>query len=130
MANDLITKRSRLRAVAPKGFQGEHELDPSGICGAALEKGISVCNSKLEFLDALPPEQIDENSLYKVANALSGLTRANIEARRFEMERAGAIKIAFELLKTELRNHMKSNPELCEQLLAEAYTVSAKLEEE
>lgn len=130
MANDLITKRSRLRAVAPKGFQGEHELDPSGIGESALKKGISVCNSKLKFLDGLSPEQIDENSLYKVANALSGLTRATIESRRFEMERAGAIKIAFELLKTELRNHMKSNPELCEQLLAEAHTVSVKLEEE
>lgn len=129
MANDLITKRSRLRAVAPKGFQGEHELDPSGIGESALEKGISVCNSKLNFLDGLPPEQVDENSLYKVANALSGLTRAAIESRRFEMERAGAIKIAFELLKCELRNHMKSKPELCEQLLAEAHTVSVKLEE-
>lgn len=126
---ELQTKRGRLRAVAPKGLQGEHELDPSGIGESALEKGISVCNSKLSFLNGLPPEQIDENSLYKISNALSGLIRATIEARRFEMERAGAIKIAFELLKTELRNHMKSNPELCSQLLAEANTVAVKLEQ-
>lgn len=129
MSGELVSKRARLRAVVPKGFKGEHELDPSGIGESALEKGISVCNSKLSFLNGLPPEQIDENSLYKISNALSGLIRASIEARRFEMERAGAIKIAFELLKTELRNHMKSNPELCQELLVEANSVAQRLEQ-
>lgn len=128
MANDLVTKRSRLRAVAPKGFQGEHELDPSGIGESALEKGISVCHSKLSFLNGLPPEQIDENSLYKISNALSGLIRATIEARRFEMERAGAIKIAHELLTAQVREQLKGNPETVQAVLTEVATAKEKLD--
>lgn len=128
MGGELVSKRAKLRAVVPKGSRNMIQNE-SPISEAALDVGISVAESKLRYLAGLPPQEIDPNELYKISNALSGLTRAAIESRRFELERSGAIILAFELLKTELRNHLRGNPELCEQLQAEAYTAALKLEE-
>lgn len=128
MAGELVSKRAKLRAVVPKGNRSLIQSE-SPISETALETGISVAESKLRYMASLPPEQIDENSLYKVANALSGLTRAAIESRRFELEKNGAIIIAFGLLKEELRNHLRGNPELCQLLEAEAHTAAVKLED-
>ena len=129
MGGELVSKRAKLRAVIPKGSGNLVQDDPDPTSKTALETGIGVAESKLRYLASLPPEAIDENSLYKVSNALSGLVRGLIELKRFELEKNGAIILAFELLKTELRNHLRGNPELCEQLQAEAYTASLKLEE-
>ena len=128
MAGELISKRGKLRAVSAKAIGNDFGTqDPAS--ENALTTGISVAQSKLEYLAGLSPEQIDENSLYKVSNALSGLVRGLIELRRFQMEKNGAIVLALELLKGEIRNHMRGNPELCEQLLADAHTAALKLEE-
>ena len=128
MGGELQTKRSRLRAVAPKGNHGNTEPNHDTASENALTTGIIVAQSKLQYLAGLSPETIDENSLYKVSNALSGLVRGLIELRRFEMERAGAIVIAHKLLVEKVQNHLRANPELAGELQKEITAAVIELE--
>lgn len=129
MANDLVTKRSRLRAVAPKAVPGIEDQNPNPISKTALEAGVALCETKLFYLSQLPPEQVDPNEVYKLSNALSGLTRALIEAHRFQLEKLGAIKIAHELLTAQVREQLKGNPETVQAVLTEVATAKEKLEQ-
>ena len=126
MPGELQTKRSRLRAVAPKGNPEDNDQSP--IAETALESGIQVCDAKLNFMAGLPPQEVDPNELYKISNALSGLTRAIIETRRFELELQGSIRIAHELLTEMIREELKGRPELIEEILKVTSTAVLKLE--
>ena len=125
----LQTKRGRLQAVAAKGSNEDIANNREPINAAALVLAVDVCKSKLEFLASLPPQEVDANELYKIGNCLAGLTRATVETRRFQLELAGAIKLAADLLKGEIRTQLLSEPELVQGLKQQVDTAVLKLEQ-
>ena len=125
MPNELQTKAQRLRAVGRKG--NDDELEP--INKSALEIAVGVCEAKLMFLSQQPPEGVDSNELYKVANALAGLTRATVETRRFKLEHDGAVRLAGDILAGVIREEMKGRPELVEAIIGVTQGAVAALEQ-
>lgn len=126
---ELQTKRGRLRAVAPKGDADDILNNPTPINETALNIAVQVCEAKLNYLSQLPPEQVCPNELYKIGNCLAGLTRAGVETQRFQLELAGSITLAAELLKSQIRTQLVGQPELVEGLQRNVKTATLKLEE-
>lgn len=126
---ELQTKAGRLRAVAPRGNSDDILNNRDPINKSALDLAVQVCESKLRHLASLPPEQIDSNEFYKISNSLAGLTRAGVETRRFQLELAGSITLAAELIKSQIRTQLISQPELVEGLQKNVETATLKLEE-
>ncbi len=88
--------------------------------GTTLEEAISraehVCATLLNDVDLTKIRLGDPNDIYKIINALTGLTRARIEMSRWEAERSGLLLEARELLLAEFRRAVPERPELLEEL--------------
>ena len=113
----LVSKKERLRGA---GIQVISELgtdEDMNRAESTLEKGISLCQAKVDSLCKLDPDEVDANQIYKISNAITGLTRAKIESRRWDAERSGMLLQAQSMIETKIRELMAGRPELAQQLL-------------
>lgn len=108
----LVSKKERLKGMGAAALTTVAPDEALRKDEATLRRTLDLCDSKVRALAELPVGEVDPNALYKLANAQTGLLRATLESRRFELESGGAIILAEERIKAELKQLLASEPEL------------------
>ena len=93
----------------------------------AIDRAINIINERLKALSTVDSADLDDSSIYKLSNALSGLTRARTEFRKLDALRLEAVIQVRGELQALIRQRLQRYPKLCEQLqevIAEAETTA------
>ena len=116
LANVKMTNKRANRivgyAIGHRGVESE-ELK-------ALNDSIKKCQDVIvDLISKVDPDKIkieNTNDIYKLSNALSGLSRARVESEKVFLEMNGLVALAGEKIIEEIRLGLADHPELMAEL--------------
>jgi len=108
----ITTIKARTKALATQSGEPPHDTDNE--LRGTIEYALNVLKKSLKNATDVPCE--NSSDLYKVVVALTGLTRAWTDMKRWEAEQVGSVIQAKDLIMLDIQNALKGRTDLREQL--------------